>query len=607
MQSYTKCKLTDLWEINIKMKNKMNLLKTTFSLLIFFLLGILLATSLVVMFFWSRTTLDSLFLYVATATTAGSYIKNISLTAVICITSVYTFISFFCNKMWKMLLIFLSLSFFFYTFQIYDFIIGNTTKSTIYEDEYINPNPKTPENKRNLIVLYLESMENGYKNYDGKGTNLLPNLSKIAEDNFYFDDFYQLLYANATISGQVAGMCGIAYKSEFSVTNLRNIQNDTLPNAVCYPDILSQNGYNTFFIKGASLYFSGTKDFVEQHSIKNTEGFDELKNIFADKKGNDWGIRDSAVYNQAKKRILELADKKTPFLAMITSLDTHEPTTFLDPQCDKKYGDKRDVILCADKMASDFINWVQKQDFYKNTTIVVLGDHTVVGNNNIYPKKENRQIFNMIINPVEGLEAQKHKWTTLDIAPTIMEAIGFENKGFGLGRSLWKNEPTLYEKYALQLDAEFNKNSDFYKSFNHNEENKISYTAYKINSIVSGENIIHYAGTTVEKERVGSMINNNTVWTDSINIKTEEKNKNQYCLKAKFILINPDNKMPIIDLVINDKKIGKWEIPLTEKAPFEREICFDSENENISINFQRNSKTSNPYHHAIGLKEFVIR
>ena len=590
------------------MENKMNLLKNIFYLVVFFILGTLLATSIVVMFFWNRTTIDSLFLYITTATTAGSYIKNVSLATVICITFVYTFISFFCNKKWKMFLIFLSLSLFFYTFQIYDFIVGNTTMSSIYEEEYINPNPKTPENKRNLIVLYLESMESGYKNYDGKGTNLLPNLSKIAEENFYFDDFYQLLFANATISGQVAGMCGIAYKTELSITDLRNIQNNTLSNAVCYPDILNQKGYNTFFIKGAPLAFSGTKNFIEQHSFSKAEGFNELKNKYADKKGNDWGIRDSAVYKQAKKRILELADKKMPFLAMITSLDSHEPTTFLDPQCDKKYGDKRDVILCADKMASDFIKWIQKQDFYKNTTIVVLGDHIVIGNNDIYPKKENRQIFNMIINPVEGLEAQNHKWTTLDVAPTIMDAIGFKNNGFGLGRSLWRKTPTLFDKYTIQLDAEFNKNSDFYKKFNKIEENNISYKPYKINQLISGENIFTYAGTTVEKEHVGTSTNIiDTVWADGINLKIEEKNKNQYCLKARFILINPNNKSPVIDLVINDKKIGKWEIPLTEKAPFEREICFDSENENISINFQRNSKTSNPYHHAIGLKEFVVR
>ena len=71
----------------------------------------------------------------------------------------------------------------------------------------------------------------------------------------------------------------------------------------------------------------------------------------------------------SKERIVELANKNEPFLFTIATIDTHEPTTFLDPKCDKKYGDNRDVILCADKMASDFIKWVQKQDFYKNTTI----------------------------------------------------------------------------------------------------------------------------------------------------------------------------------------------------------------------------------------------
>ena len=86
-----------------------------------------------------------------------------------------------------------------------------------------------------------------------------------------------------------------------------------------------------------------------------------------------------------------------------------------------------------------------------------------------------------------------------------------------------------------------------------------------------------------------------------------KNDKKQYCLKTKFILINPSNKMPIIELNVNDKKIGKWEIPLTGKAPFEREICFENEDKYISVNFNRNSTTSNPYHHAIGLKEFIIR
>ena len=586
----------------------MNLLKKTFCLLIFFLLGILLATSLVVMFFWGRTTLESLFLYITTAISAGSFIRNISLIVVLLFASAYAFITFFSGKKWKIFLIFLSLSFFFYTFQIYDFIVGNVSQTTIYEDEYIIPSVSSPKQKRNLIVLYLESMESGYKNYDGKGTNLLPNLSKIAEENFYFNDFYQLLYANATISGQVAGMCGIPHKTELSITNLRNIQNNTLSNAICYPDILKKEEYNTFFIQGSSLSFSGTRNFIKQHSFQKIEGINDNPDILQNNKGNDWGVKDSTLYEITKERIIDLANKNNPFFITIATIDTHEPTTFLDPKCDKKYGDNRDVILCADKMASDFIKWVQKQDFYKNTTLVVLGDHIVIGRNDIYPKKENRQIFNVIINPVDGLEPQKHKWTTLDIAPTIMEAIGFENTGFGLGRSLWQKNATLYEKYGMKLDMEFNKISDFYKKFNKTEKEKTSYKKYVINTLIKEKEIIDYVGSVVEEGQVQAFIaDHNTIWTDTLNIEIMKNDKKQYCLKTKFILINPSNKMPIIELNVNDKKIGKWEIPLTEKAPFEREICFENEDKYISVNFNRNSTTSNPYHHAIGLKEFIIR
>lgn len=70
-------------------------------------------------------------------------------------------------------------------------------------------------------------------------------------------------------------------------------------------------------------------------------------------------------------------------------------------------------------MAADFIEWVQKQNFYHNTVIAVPGDHVVRGKNSIYPQRSKRQIFFTIINPQKGSEPQKHRRTTLDIAPTL--------------------------------------------------------------------------------------------------------------------------------------------------------------------------------------------
>ena len=39
------------------------------------------------------------------------------------------------------------------------------------------------------------------------------------------------------------------------------------------------------------------------------------------------------------------------------------------------------VIACTDKQVSSFINWIQNQSWYPNTTVVILGDHYYYQNN----------------------------------------------------------------------------------------------------------------------------------------------------------------------------------------------------------------------------------
>lgn len=107
-------------------------------------------------------------------------------------------------------------------------------------------------------------------------------------------------------------------------------------------------------------------------------------------------------------------------------------------------------------MAADFIEWVQKQNFYHNTVITVPGDHVVRGKNSIYPQRSKRQIFFTIINPQKGSEPQKHRRTMLDIAPTLSKPPVSGTMGCA-GTKLWKQHPALEEKYGLALDTEINK------------------------------------------------------------------------------------------------------------------------------------------------------
>lgn len=577
---------------------------------LFFVLGILAGISVVTLHFWGSTRFDYLLFYAENINAAGSYVRYyfIVVCGISALLSAVT-VHYLPPKI-KMVIAFVAVALFVYTFQLFQYAFGIVSTTDIYDKEYIAPNEKNfigSNGKRNLIILYLESMEDGYRNVEGQ--NLLPRLSALREQNSSFPGFRQLMYADATISALTAGICGLPNKTETKLKNLFSIINSNLPNATCLSDILKTKGYNTHFIKSADIAFADTDKFVRQHGFDTVAGEEELlrkyPTVAHDAKGNDWGIKDSVLYAIAKKEILHLAEAKKPFISIITTVDTHEPTTFLDPECRQKFGDKRDVILCADKMAADFVEWVQKQSFSHNTTIAILGDHIVHGKNSVYPDRKNRQIFFTIINPEQGLKPQNHRWTTLDIAPTLLEAIGFSNNGLALGRNLWKQSPTLEEKYGLSLDSEFSKSSDFYKSLQQTAEPELNKASpYTLGKQVSDPaEISRYALAHYRKAQI--------IWTDGLHLKADLSKAENICMDIEFIVMfEKYDKPAVIDVSVNEKNKDKWIISADKQAPFRQKLCFSQsiigKDKNLLIRFQRDAKTEKSDYLAIGIKNFKL-
>ena len=58
------------------------------------------------------------------------------------------------------------------------------------------------------------------------------------------------------------------------------------------------------------------------------------------------------------------------------TVDTHFEDGYLSDSCKADYGNQySNVISCASDMIYNFVKWIQEQDFYENTTIVISGDH----------------------------------------------------------------------------------------------------------------------------------------------------------------------------------------------------------------------------------------
>ena len=158
------------------------------------------------------------------------------------------------------------------------------------------------------------------------------------------------------------------------------------------------------------------------------------------------------------------------------TVDTHFPYGYVCDECKNELDSQmKTVVRCADNQVGKFLDWIQNQEWFSNTTVVILGDHAYLDaplNNfiteqGILPKKvinSKRRFINIIINPVEELKEIKQKnrsYSSFDIMPTVLEALGnkLSKNGIGLGRSLFSDSETLVEKYGVEkLEKETMKN-----------------------------------------------------------------------------------------------------------------------------------------------------
>ena len=377
--------------------------------------------------------------------------------------------------------------FFVYVFSIFDYIRYNIAFSDFYEKEYkpfILKENSFPKAKRNLIIIYLESMEQKYAEKTVK-----PYLDELQKNNTGLFGFKQLKTTNMTIGSQFAGLCGLPLKDMRLNTDFYNFK----PNIICVPDILKKAGYDLSYLKAAKLSFSGAEMFAKQHSFDHIKGYDELAPIlrknFSDIDGNGFGgLKDRMLFEAAKS---ELKNLKQPFMLTLTTLDMHHtPDYFVDKECETKFGDIRDAVSCVDKNIKDFIEWLKEQDFYDNTTIILLGDH--IGNLESMSYSSSISTYNTIINSANKNQPQKHSWTTYDLAPTILNSLGIDVAYLGLGLSLYKDEETLFEKYKNVFEFKTMARNKLYNELSQNNKSKYSYKKYDLGKILTNRQIGKY-------------------------------------------------------------------------------------------------------------------
>lgn len=365
---------------------------------------------------------------------------------------------------------------------LFDFYKNTQVQTDLYENYYVDPQRTVitfPEKKQNLIYIVLESMSTNLNavSIDGKTENLIPNLETLMTENTHFSTDeklrgpFMMEGLSWTAASLVGQNTGVPLKSTPSDEVLVD-QESLLPGAYGLGQILEKEGYTNTFMVGSNGEYGARKQFFEGHGNYDVIDTKKMKEegLIPEDYHVFWGVEDSKLFGFAKEWLEDSNNTTSPFNLTLLSVDTHFMDGYTDASCDSPYSVAyANAYSCSDTIVSTFIQWIQEQPFYENTTIVLVGDHDTM-NQSFVERYEDQDLtlYYTIINPVHSLNEPKYReYNVMDLFPTTLSALGADIEGnrLGLGTDLFSPTQTLteelgYDRFTQELKA----NSDYYNN-----------------------------------------------------------------------------------------------------------------------------------------------
>lgn len=353
------------------------------------------------------------------------------------------------------------------------YLASQGTYSGFVDNNYVDPAEVSisfPEQKRNLIYIFLESMETTYADIeDGGGfdENVIPELTKTAQDNEDFsgedqaiNGAYSMYGTTWTMGAMFGHTSGLPLNISIG-SNDMDTQESFFPGAITLGDILQEQGYSQRLLIGSDATFGGRRLYFTEHG-----NYDIVDYQYVVENGwipEDyyvwWGYEDAYLFEFAKEQLLDLASQEEPFNLTMLTVDTHFEDGYVCEKCEDTHGDDQyaNVMACSSEQIEEFIQWVQEQDFYENTTIVLAGDHLTMDSDyceDVSYDYERKTYVSYINSAAQPEMNTSRTYTTFDHFPTTLAALGAQIEGnrLGLGTNLFSTEETLVERYGIDYE-----------------------------------------------------------------------------------------------------------------------------------------------------------
>lgn len=312
-------------------------------------------------------------------------------------------------------------------------------------DEKFNPIHNFASNdkfqKKNIIIIILESFSMEFTSDNEKGRKLTPFLQELKNKS----TFYPNCFANGkkSIEALPAIMAGIpTLMNEPYITSAYSTNKTD-----GFANYLKPFGYHTSFFHGGKNGTMNFDSYIYNAGFENYYGLNEYSNN-EDYDGT-WGIFDEPYLQYFCASLSEFPE---PFLTSVFTLTSHHPYPIPEKYVSTfNTGETplENTIQYSDYSLRKFFESARQTSWFKNSIFIITADHTPNTETARYQNFIGRYHIPLLVFDPNSDSALIDTRVTqqIDILPSVLDRLNYPNPVFSFGQSVYNQK----EGYALQF------------------------------------------------------------------------------------------------------------------------------------------------------------
>lgn len=310
-----------------------------------------------------------------------------------------------------------------------------------------NKSHQIPELKNfNVITIQVESLDYEVLFYELAGKPVMPFLQKLAQKSYFGKHFFAQHRGGGSSDAELSAMTSLLPLDE-----LTGFSQGDFSRTNTLPRLLSKQGFYT----AAMHAYDGT--FYDRTKIYKQMGFERFDDASAfTGQAPGWNSKDQAFFMQVADKI---KDFSTPFYLHLVTMQSHGPFENHSPNegrfdlsqiKDKLFSGYLLTMNEVDRALETFANHLNELNLLDHTVLLIYSDHSAAHRSNFeYGGVKNGEIcsgekcihlgdrvpliiYSKALQPKTIQKVGSH----LDIAPTIMQLLGYQSDESWLGTSL---------------------------------------------------------------------------------------------------------------------------------------------------------------------------